>query len=210
MFIASCNSYKEFQAERLYKKWEVESKAISEQKSTGLESEIQKLIDNQLCNNNDDEYFVYQKKKFPKLKYRILQNKVKVTLVENLTNESYFHPEKVIFKDSIFQNKINCGKTNLTPLILTNKYKTKILGKLRYGFGSSQEEKNKENARAILESHHSVEYYNLPFRIDEILINKSVDSAIVKTSSTYHEVGEIFINKKGKWILAKELYHSVE
>jgi hypothetical protein len=207
--IISCSSFKEIKTEKLYNKWEQSTKTISRIKTTNkLEIDIQTLVNFQLC-KYDKEYINHLKTEFPNLKYRIVQDKIKVTMLDKLTTESYFFPKEIIFKDSLFINRTNCDN-GLTTLILTEKYKNKVLGKLKYGFGSSSESKNKKNARAILESHHSSEYYRIPFKINEILFNKSIDSAIVITSSTYHENGEQFIRKEGKWVLDKEIYHSVE
>jgi len=205
--LISCKASKETNTDKFFEKWEQDSKKNSEITSTSeLENSIKEIVQNELCTNG--EIYV---KRFPKLKYFITQEKIKVSISENLPiNTISLLKEKFVFVDSLFYNQISCNDNFLKPLILTNDYKKKALGKLKYGFGSSSYGKNEENARVLLDCHHSSKYFTLPYKIENITFNKSVDSAIVSTSSIYHTYGKLYIKENESWKFKNEIWHLVE
>lgn len=206
-FLISCKASKEINTDKFFEKWERNSEKISENKSNSkLENAIREIIQNELCGN--DEIYA---KRFSKLKYFITQEKIKVSMSENLPlNTISLLKEKFVFVDSLFYNRINCKNDFLKPLILTQEYKKKALGKLKYGFGSSSYGKNEDNARVLLDSHYSSKYFTLPYKIENVTFNKSIDSAIVSAVSTYHSYGKLYIKENESWKFRNELWHLVE
>jgi hypothetical protein len=213
----SCKTSRERKTNIFFEKWEQDSQNYLKQKSTSkLENALSDILSNELCENQDDSY-----NNFPKLKYFIIQEKIKVSMSENFkakiamhfiksTDLSILMDEKFKFVDSLFYNRINCNNKSLIPLVLTSEYRKKALGKLKYGFGSFSYGKNKDNARVLLDCHHSSKYFTMPYKIGIITFNASIDSAIVETSSIYDGYGKLYTKENLSWRLNKELYHLVE
>jgi hypothetical protein len=217
LLFISCRTSKEIKTDNFFEKWDKASKKYSEKKSTSeLENALSEIVANELCKNDDGNY-----KNFPKLKYFITQDKIKVSMSENfkakialysgkVDNYSILLDEKFKFVDSIFYNRINCNNNFLKPLILTSEYKKKALGKLKYGFGSFSYGKNEDNARVLLDCHHSSKYFTIPYKIENITFNESIDSAMVSTSSIYDGYGKLYIKENESWKFKKELWHLAE
>jgi hypothetical protein len=205
--LISCKASKEVNTDKFFEKWEKDSKNISEINSISkLENSIKEIVQNELCQN-----FEIYVKRFPKLKYFITQEKIKISMSENLpVNTISLLQEKFVFVDSLFYNRINCNNNFLKPLILTDENKKKVLGKLKYGFGSSSDGINEDNARVLLDSHHSSKYFTLPYKIENITFNKSIDSAIVSTVSIYDDYGKLYIKENESWKFKSEIWHLVE
>lgn len=209
ILLASCSSSKEANTDKFFDKWEKESENLINKTSLkGFEDDINQITSLELCENSNHENF----KNFPKLKYSIVQENINISLVENLkgfvTKRSF--ETKFIYEDSIYKNHLKCNNNHLKSLVLTEVYKKQINGKLKYGFGSLANKKNSENARALLESHHTSNYYTLPYKIERINFNKRIDSSFVESASTYHGYGKLYVKENNSWKLVKEIYHLVE
>lgn len=214
----SCTSSREISLNRFFSKWEHDSEILFNKRiSKELEIDINQIATLELCENSKEDSYV----NYPKLKYSILQENIKVSLSERLIqtlNQLDFNnqkklsdfEEKIIFSDSIFNYKINCSSNSLKPLILTNEYKKKINGKLKNGLGSLASGKNNENARAILEAHHTSNYHTLKYKINAIKLNQRIDSALIETSTIYDSYGKLYVKENNTWKLNKEVYHLVE
>lgn len=218
ILLVSCTASKEASADKFFKKWEQDSEIIlgnSTPKLLGIA--VNKIASIELCENNNNESYA----KFPKLKYSIIQENINVSLFKNLSQTlnqfdlnkqklpSYLF-DKVIYEDSISKFNLNCNSSNLKPLILTDEYKKKINGKLIYGLGSLASGKNQENARAILESHHTSNNFTLKFKVTGIKFNQKMDSAFVETSTIYDSYGKLYVRENDDWKYIKEIYHLVE
>ncbi len=205
----SCKTIKEKRIEKFYSEWEAETEVISSQESnTAIEKAIRDIIEIEFCNNQAKKS-QYLKTEFPKLKYQILQKNVKVIYAENLKKSDFspaYHHQKSIFKDSLFQIKAKCHHNDLKFLILKDKYKRKVFGRLKYGFGSLNKKRSLSNARVILESHHTnLNYYSLPLKVNYLVFNKSLDSMVTHMASIYEEWNNLYIKENEKWVFVKEL-----
>lgn len=218
LFLISCSVSKETNADNFFSKWEQDSEIIFNKRiSKGLEIDVNQIATLELCENSKKDSYI----NYPNLKYSIVQENIKVSLSERLTqtlNQLDFNKqkqlsdfdEKIIFNDSIFNYKLNCNSNSLKPLILTNEYKKKINGKLKYGLGSLIRGKNQENARAILEAHHTSNFFTLKYKINGIKFNQKKDSALVQTTNIYDSYGKLYVKENNTWKFVKEIYHLVE
>lgn len=204
--LMSCGSLKENKSTSFFNEWHNETNRLFKTNvSNKIQDNISEILEIELCNNKAFS----NKKSFPKLEYRILQEYIKVNMYKYLTRENYALYEEIIFKDSLLNYNLNCKENNLKTLVLTNKYKKKI-GKLSYGFGSEFSGENKANAKVIIEKHHSVDYYDLPLKIPYIEFNEAIDSSVINISKTYKSMGKRYIKLNGKWKFDKELYNLTE
>lgn len=216
IFLLSCKSrrtdaYKSKKIDNFFTKWERKSNLISDAKITGLEYDIKKLSEAVLCEDKSD-YYNRARKEFPNLRYRILQGSIDISVFDYLGNfDSFEFFMLFAIKNYVIDNRAKCHNNKMTSLIVLNKkYKNKVFGKLKYGFGSFSEGKNKDNARAILENHHSSKNYGVSYGINEICINKSADTAVVKSSSVYSHYTDLYIKTNGKWEFKKNLSYIIE
>jgi hypothetical protein len=213
LLLISCKASREIKTDKFFEKWEQDSKKYSEKKPTSeLEKALSEIVSIELCKNDQGYY-----NNFPKLKYFIAQEKIKVSMSENfratiaLFSRKYDNfddlLEKFKFKDSIFYNRINCNNNYLKPLILTSEYRKKALGKLRYGFGSSSFRRNTDNARVLLDSRYEKKYYTIPYRVGNVQFNESIDSAMVSTSTMFDGYGKLYTKENESWKFKKEIWH---
>lgn len=214
LLLISCKASKEIKTDKFFEKWEQDSKKFSERKpASELEKALSEIVSIELCKNDQGYY-----NDFPKLKYFVVQEKIKVSMSENFRAEMALHSgkydnfdilvdEKFKFVDSIFYNRINCNNNYLKPLIFTSEYRKKALGKLRYGFGSSSFGRNKDNARVLLDSRYEKKYYGTPYRIENVRFNESIDSAMVSTASKFDGYGKLYIKENESWKFKKEIWH---
>jgi hypothetical protein len=218
--LISCNTTKEIKTDAYFNKWQNETiKILKKKTSNKIENALKEIGSFEFCGyyKNESNKNVY--KPFPKLKYFLMQEKINVTVIERLkgsillagieknTTKPTFD---IVSKDSLYENLSICNETHLQPLIVTKPYQKKMLGKLKYGFGSVQSGENKDNAKAILESHHSSTSYKIPYNINMITFNKAIDSAVVETSSTYNSYLILYTKKSDSWQTRKEISHLVE
>jgi hypothetical protein len=201
-FFYSCQVYKEKITDSFFLKWEIESnKRLNKKLKSPLEKEVLEL--STLINCKD----LFQGERFPNLKYNIINENIKVSIVEDLDCPEFkkFPPKfslktpVYIFKDSVFKNGGSCSKTNQQLLILTDFYKDKVYGKLKYGFGSRNEGKKLKTARAILER-YSGNFYKIPEKTVNMIFNKSIDTVIVDIARTYGMNKKRFIKIDNKWV----------
>jgi len=214
IFFFSCRVYKEKKIEKFYKKWEEDTAIINSQKlNTPIEKAVQDIIEIELCKNQAKK-LQHLKKDFPKLKYQVLQDRVKVIYAKHFKKEEYgtgYYHEKNIFKDSLFQVTTKCNHNDFKLLILKDKYKRKVSGRLKYGFGSYGKKRSKASARTILENHHtSPNYHELSLKINYLIFNKALDSMMTYMASVYNEWKNLYVKKNGKWVFVKELVHISE
>jgi hypothetical protein len=204
----SCKSTKERLADKFFSKWELESKQIlSNNSKNQLEKNISEISSLITCNRK------LEKKTFPKLKYKIINKDIIVSMVMDLNDNDFkeinaplsFRRAKYIFKDSIFINSATCNKSNQKLLILTDYYKKNILSKLRYGFSSFYKGKNDKNARVLLNRDHRSKSYEIIQKIGNMTFNKSQDSVIVDISRTYTLDRLRYVKVNDKWFFDKTI-----
>ncbi|WP_452222101.1 hypothetical protein [Lacinutrix salivirga] len=207
LFLCSCKSYKNKKADAFFNAWEVETENIVKQETENqLEKDIAEISKLVFCLETK------QNIRYTNLKYKIVNKEIKVSLVEDLDSPDFktfpapysLKTPKYIFKDSIFLNRPNCNEASLKLLILTDYYRKKINGKLKFGFGSFNQGKRLENARAILEREYSKKY-KIPKELSKITFNKNRDSAVVGISVIFGYRLKRFIKVNNNWQFDKTL-----
>lgn len=207
LVLYSCKSYKSKKVDEFFSIWEIDTKNIVKQDSLNqIEIDISKISELIFCleKKHDNRY--------PNLNYKIVNKDVKVSLVEDLDSPDFktfsapysLKTPTYIFKDSLFFNRPNCHESSLKLLILTNHYKKKINGKLKFGFGSFNQGKRLENARAILAREYSKKY-KIPKELSKITFNKNRDSAVVGISVIFGYRLKRFIKVNNNWQFDKTL-----
>ena len=203
----SCKSHKNKSAEKFFNAWEIETTKIVNQKvKNKLEKDIGKISELAFCQKK------IKNKRYPNLKYKIINKNIKISLVEDLDSPEFqelnskfsLKTPRYIYKDSIFINRTKCNDSSLKLLILTDYYKKEINGKLKFGFGSFNEGKKLENARAILESEYS-RNYKIPEELNKITFNKNRDSAVVGISVVFGYRIKRYIKVNNTWQFDKTL-----
>ncbi len=89
MLVTSCSHFREIRIEKFYEKWEEENSAINQTQTSEEEADLQRLVDNILCVSKSN-YFSFggDEKRFPKLKYSIVQSKIQVFVVEEVSEQN--------------------------------------------------------------------------------------------------------------------------
>ena len=208
----SCKSYYERTTSDFFAGWEKESsEMIIEEPENPLEKSILEISSLVNCHK------LIENENRPKLKYKIINKDIKVSLVMDLDCPEFkkfpapfsLKTPKYIFKDSLFFNRTSCSQSEQKILILTDYYKKKVYGRLKYGFGSSNRGKKLKTARAILES-HGKNYYRIPEETSKMTFNKTQDSVVIDISKTYSLTRKRFVKLNNKWVFDKILLEFVE
>ncbi len=211
--LLSCAGYREKRTDRLFEQWRLEVEAI--RKTTVITDEsTRQLIDLELCSTDQTQVDLV-KRDFPKLAYEIFQEFVEIHTVSVM-------PE---YKGDLFDYDFNpkykgdtvtyrylpaCPQGALLPLVELKKYRKQTSGELKYGFGSISEGRNRGNARAVLESHHSVVNYVIPKRIEKIIRSEDEKAALVFISTTYRFMVKRYLKTAGVWEFDEVLYSTIE
>ncbi len=213
LFLSSCKGLKEKRISRFFQEWEEASIPINKKeydKLSELEKSTYDIAKDQFCRKISES----SNSDFPLLQYQIINNNIRVSLCEYFTYHNpgfeFLNENKLIFKDSIINVKPECNDSQLKLLFVSNKFKKRAFGSLKYGFGSVNEGENKKNARAILEAHYSNRQYGVPFVLDHISFNRSMDSAYVVTGDTYSSNSFLYLKESDNWVLDRLLSELIE
>ena len=205
----SCMVKKEMRIDEYFEKWHKKSRSMADIKpQDDLERNINELSKLVFCSFDSSDN-AKLRQSYPKLQYQVFQGEISVTKAVELPDPLTSDPIAV-FKDSTFVNRTTCSNSQLAALIVFDEYKNVTGRRLRPGFGSSYQGRNNEKARTLLASHHSAKYFTIPFEISSIVINESLDSAIVYTSTTYEYFAKRYIKDDAEWRVDTLLYHLME
>lgn len=195
---------------KFFKEWEQNSFQIRESNvKNELDKDIQTISSLIYCTEID----AFTKVTFPNLKYKVVQEHFKVAIIKDFNSADFvalkderrqnieFLLKKpiVIFSDTTYKNKAQCNDLNVKLLLLTEKYKKMIAGKLKYGFGVMHEDINENNARVILAKKAGSKNYTVPLEIEKITLNKSQDTAMVITASRFEGKLLRFVKQEAIW-----------
>ncbi len=178
--IISCTSIKEYPPEKkeqntkqFFDKWYAESQQIlAGNKAKGeLQKNINEILALFLTQNEKVDF----KKRFPKLKYQILHENIKISIYRKLGETP--KDEDLIFSEIDFKHSLNYDNSNKKILVFTEQYEKILQKKLPYGF-TDQTQKQNKNARAMLIKMSENLNYDIPAQI-HILFNQELNSAIV-------------------------------